>query len=350
MSISILGAGRMGTTVAYALSKLGHRISLIDNSAESLTLAQRTLNKLWEQGEILKVDHILGDVTDTTPSTVISCLPYHQNFELAKYCIDNRIAYCDLGGSVEVENQIKEYATNAKKSVMLSLGLAPGLINILVESLIKKHGVPESVFMYVGGLPQNNTWYDNKDYCCNWSVDGLLNEYKAPVEILSNGQLEIHNALEGYEEEDNFEAFFTSGGISHTLVDLQKKGVKNCSYRTLRYRGHLAKLKTLLDSGLTDEEVKKCLSNLYPFNPNDQVLIRIKFLSRENGGNLKINFSQIILSDMRFTAMARSTAFSAASVVDLVENKWIVPRNNNLISYRDIPLHRFFENLTKLGL
>ena len=52
------------------------------------------------------------------------------------------------------------------------------------------------------------------------------------------------------------EAFYTSGGVAHTIAVMKKRGDENCSYKTLRYPGHHKMVNFLIhESGLPDKTV-----------------------------------------------------------------------------------------------
>lgn len=61
--------------------------------------------------------------------------------------------------------------------------------------------------------------------------------------------------LENFEDPDlgKLECFITSGGLSTTPWSFEGK-IKNLDYKTIRYPGHHAKFKLLLDLGLLSED------------------------------------------------------------------------------------------------
>lgn len=337
MNITVLGAG-MGLAAAHALKKLGHAVLLIDKDVTVLDRANKQLEKV--EGEHAVATNISINFEH---DCILSCLPYFKNLELAKVCIDNGVRYCDLGGSVEVQNEIEIYAnTKGTKPVALSLGLAPGLINIVAESLIQKHGVPEELNMYVGGLP-SPTMHRTTEYRRTWSVDGLYNEYAAPCQALVEGEVVTEEGMSGIHQIGDYDAFMTSGGISNSLKSFKEHGIVHAKYFTLRHPGHYSEVKALLNSGLTDVQVKDAFTKLYPWTKDDMVVTAIQMYYN----NVQIAYSKVYFSDPEFSAMSKATGFSAASVVDLVAKG--IFDYKELVEYQDITPD-FFNNLTKLGL
>jgi Saccharopine dehydrogenase C-terminal domain len=101
--------------------------------------------------------------------------------------------------------------------------------------------------MRVGALPQYPS--NALNYNLTWSTDGVINEYCEPCEAIVNGELREVPPLEAREEFAldgvTYEAFNTSGGLG-SLCETLKGKVDNLNYKTIRYPGHAAIMKALL--------------------------------------------------------------------------------------------------------
>lgn len=336
--IGVVGAGNMGRAIAWGMDTLGHDLVVLDQSERALKACQKQIG-VHKHRFVCGKSYISLDDCDG----VISSLPYHQNYNLAEFCIDNKIAYFDLGGRVDVSDKINNYGrTHAYKPVLTDLGLAPGWVNIIAESMVatisnKQGRIPQSVKMMVGGLPQ--TPRNTLKYTCTWSYDGLINEYKDNCLILVNGLQDTVKGMEGYEfpissELGSLEAFYTSGGASHTIASLQKKGVLNCSYKTLRYPGHRELMNFLIhESKLSDDTIIEIFKRTCP--PEDDVVV-IK-VSVDG-----INFENIVESDEKFSAMQKATAFPIVSAAHTVLTNDF---SANVLKYTDIRVEEFNKTL-----
>ena len=107
----------------------------------------------------------------------------------------------------------------------------------------------------------------------------MINEYCEPCEAIVNGQLRETQPLEELEEFSLdgilYEAFNTSGGLG-TLCETLAGKVRNLNYRTIRYPGHAAIMKALLnDLRLRDrrELLKDILENAVPITLQDVVIV-----------------------------------------------------------------------------
>lgn len=356
--ITVLGAGNIGRTAANYLDALGYNVLLADSSEQALESASKDITGLKTNLTLLDDNTTFKDVVS---GTVLSCLPYHQNFEVAKFCIDTKRGYVDLGGSIEVTNQITRYYQYGQcasttgctigngSPLALNQGLAPGLINCKVWKVLEKFNTPpNSVLMAVGGLPgTNKTWWDDYGplkYTLTWSVDGLINEYKEDCEILKNGEIQTVKALSGHDKVDEvFEMFRTSGGAADTLREMQVLGVKNCEYKTIRYHGHRDIINFLFNyCNLSNEKLKEIFNKACP-RVRDTIYMLIKI----NDGPLEYREMSTINANVQSSAMARATAGPASAVVHCIENKKLA----GMISYKSIasePL--FWETLKLMGI
>ena len=379
MRAYVLGVGRMGTAIAYAMDKFGfHVIGMDSNPSASENIPRKVNHQQLEwfpNGDSVFGAHnneffIVSNAEDicrgleaqVKPDIVISSLPYHQTENVAKWCIDNGVRYCDLGGRVDVSENINAYAKEkATKPVFTDLGLAPGWVNILAEQGCKEiHGQVDEVKMMVGGLPEYHQSTKNPlRYAVTWSVDGLINEYRDDCLILEDGEIKTVKGMDGVEqiEGNNFgrmEAFYTSGGASHSIHSMKERGVKNCYYKTIRYRGHGDLVKFLIrDCDLDDDTLTKIFLSCGTAT-KDEVFV----VAEVKSGDKKWRKEKVVKSDDNFSAMQKSTAFSISSVAKIMAEGKLegdkeqhrdyhtqYPKN---LGYKDVPFEEFNNNLEQL--
>ena len=386
MRAYVLGVGRMGTAIAWAMDKLGFQVTGMDTNPEAANNMPFKVN--YEQSVDAAGNSVMGaprndffivkDAEDICkgivangprPDIVISSLPYHQTEIVGKWCVDNEVRYCDLGGRVDVSENINKHAKllsrgNPPRPVFTDLGLAPGWVNILAEQGVRElHGQAENVKMMVGGLPDYSESTNNPlRYAVTWSVDGLINEYRDDCLILEDGQIKTVRGMDGVEhiEGEKFgkmEAFYTSGGASHSIYDMQRKGIKNCSYKTMRYRGHGDMVRFLIrDCGLDDDTLNRIFLEGCGKANKDEVFV----VAEVSGGDKVWRQEKVIRSDEQFSAMQKSTAFSISSVAAImaegklegnkVQHRDYWEQYSPCLSYEDVPFEEFNNNLKKLGI
>jgi saccharopine dehydrogenase-like NADP-dependent oxidoreductase len=206
--------------------------------------------------------------------------------------------------------------------------------------------------MMVGGLPKNPEPRNPFKYNVTWSVDGLINEYKDSCNILRDGQVESVDGMEGLEDIDTeigpLECFYTSGGASHSIDSMIARGVRNCSYKTLRYRGHCRLVKFLIrDCYLPDS----CLKQLFQVgcSGSEKDLVIIKVLITTGGEEeTPLNKEIVVDSDDNLSAMQKATAFPISAVASIMAEGKLDGLSS--VSYGDIPQKEFNQKLSDLGI
>ncbi len=344
MKIALFGTGRMGRTIAHMIKKLGnHTIHSWDESAE--------LNSECDSHtscNVKEIDYIGSDF-----DLVISSLPYHLNSHIAKLCIDTGMPYCDLGGSVPVSKTINDLAKINNATVFTDLGLAPGWANILAEEAFQQiveqtSSAPDFINMRCGGLPETqvNTQTDPFNYSLTWSPEGLYNEYVDDSHVLQNGLIVRVPSLAEREmvRMDNFpdlEAFTTSGGASHTLDSMKQRGVSNCSYKTLRYKGHLDLMLYFLRRKRFDA---KQLAGLFNQDDTRDVVI-VEVEASCLSSNITYRKTKTVKTRGGYSAMQRATAGGLVSAI------FASPLNHGSpLTYTDIDIQMFNDNMKILGV
>jgi saccharopine dehydrogenase-like NADP-dependent oxidoreductase len=325
-------AGKMGQAIAYAMKKLGFGVLVADSNSEALI-------SFCSQNPEFTPIHINAGML-AKPDIVISAAPYDQNEGIAALCFQNGVKYCDLGGYPEYSSRIHNIA---KSQCFTDLGLAPGLVNFIAEEIYSKMPQAHTINLYVGGLPKEpgNGWLK---YAEVWSLKGLYANYKGMCDVIENGQSTHVKALSGHEKiNDKYEAFHTMGGLSSTLELMKNRGVRNCSYKTIRYLGHACCAKFLLDEcKMTEQEFEMTMRRACPPTP-DSVLIMVEALSDFDKYSKKLRIS----CDHRFSAMQRSTAFPISAVAAMMSRNEI-SSNNMVLNYADVSLSCFYATLDQI--
>lgn len=362
---AIFGIGNMGKVIAKTMVKLGYRVLCVDVSQKNLKALEKEIDSVYYDGFPIRnsLAKDISDILKSNPDIVISALPYHQTEVVAKYCINNGLRYCDLGGRRDVSERINDYARKkATVPIMTDLGLAPGWVNILSEwGYSQLHGA-DSIRMMVGGIPLIKIDDNPLNYVVTWSVDGLINEYRDDCEILCGGKIKKVKGMSGLEEVDvgllgTLEAFNTSGGASHTIPSMQERGVKDCSYKTLRYRGHRDIVRFLIrDCHLPD----KCLKQIFQVGCSSHadkgdIVIISSFVKK---GDLDFKKEIVVTASGGCSAMQLATATPISVVADLMAQGFFDDRQEQhkdhwvklpiVLSYKDIPFEQFDKKLREL--
>jgi saccharopine dehydrogenase-like NADP-dependent oxidoreductase len=257
---------------------------------------------------------------------VISSLPYYCNVAVAEAARDAGAHYFDLTEDVAVTRAVRELAAGADRAFVPQCGLAPGFVSIAANALIGHFDQLRSVKLRVGALPQhpNNVL----KYSLTWSTEGLINEYGNPCEAVVDGRALEVAPLEGLEEIEidgtPYEAFNTSGGLG-SLADSYGSRVQSMDYKTMRYPGHCAQMRLLMNDLKLNHDrdtLKRILENAVPQTLQDVVIVYVAVSGSQDGELREENYvSKIypqVVAGRLWSAIQVTTASGIAAVVDLV--------------------------------
>src|ERR1700676_2474779 len=347
--IVIVGAGKIGSMIAELLGGSGdYAVTVIDRS-------QQQLDRLETSAAVGKVaaDITQGDALRnllTGKFAVLSAAPYHATRTIAQAAKAAGAHYLDLTEDVASTRAVKQLATGARTAFIPQCGLAPGFITIVASDLASRFDELQDLRMRVGALPKFPS--NALNYNLTWSTDGVINEYCEPCEAIVNGVRREVPALEEREEFSldgvTYEAFNTSGGLGTLCDTLEGKGAPlNC--RTIRYPGHAAIMRALLnDLRLRDRRdvLKNILEHAVPTTLQDVVIIFVTVSGRNNGQLVQETYANKIYSrdvDGRtLSAIQITTAAAISTVLDLLANGQLPP--TGFLRQEDIPLKVFLEN------
>ncbi len=352
--VLVVGAGRMGSAISYALIKLGHYVIIHDIDTDSVGKAMKAVGDKLEPKEhedrFHGEDGLWDDVDLSNRDAVISAATYTANLDIAKKCIDAKVPYFDLGGHIATSDMIHDMAKLKGGQVFTDLGLAPGLVNILGEFACDEMELiddkPHTLKLRVGGLP--SPYYDMGllKYNLTWSVDGLINEYLDRCDVwFAGGHCKV-DGLTDIEEvrfSNNrvYEAFHTSGGLSHTLASAKRRGLREANYKTLRYKGHAQQIAFLHEAVKGDRaKLAELIKATTVSHEHDVVMIHVEV---EGTHNRLVKQYEIRPKD-GFTAMQRATAMSAVAAMNAVVD------TGTVLCYNDVVKPVFKADLAKLGI
>jgi saccharopine dehydrogenase-like NADP-dependent oxidoreductase len=328
--VLILGAGKIGALISGLLAESGdYEVTLGDvhsAAAEAVVKAHGSRNLRAVALDASDAGALAHHFGLHKPHAVVSSLPYYCNPAVAKAARKGNAHYFDLTEDVEVTHSVRRIARGASKAFVPQCGLAPGFISIAANELAKHFDELRSIKLRVGALPQhpNNVL----KYSLTWSTEGLINEYGNPCEAVVDGKL-VHAApLEGLEEIEIdgtlYEAFNTSGGLG-SLAESYGKQCEQINYKTMRYPGHCAQMRLLMnDLKLNTDRatLKRVLEHAVPQTLQDVVIVYAAVAGKQDGELREENYVNKIypqvIAGRLWSAIQVTTAAGITAVVDLV--------------------------------
>jgi len=281
---------------------------------------------------------------------VLSAAPFHLTTQIAEAAVAQGVHYLDLTEDVASTRRVKELAAGARTALIPQCGLAPGFVSIVAADLCRRFDSLHSVRMRVGALPQFPS--NALNYNLTWSTDGVINEYCEPCEAIVEGVLRQVPPLAEHEEFSldgvTYEAFNTSGGLGTLCETLQGK-VTHLNYKTIRYPGHAAIMKVLLNDLRLRERrhvLKDLLENALPVTLQDVVIVFVTVSGQREGWLMQETYahkvySQVVDGVLR-SAIQVTTASGICAVLDLLATGKLPARG--FVRQEEIALGDFLAN------
>jgi saccharopine dehydrogenase-like NADP-dependent oxidoreductase len=324
--VLLLGAGKIGRMIARLLIDSGdYAVVVGDVSPAAL---ERIASRVGADTRPVDVESPEQLVTAMAGcDTVISALSFVHNPRVAEAALAAGVSYFDLTEDVVTTRRVRDIAGRARDGqvFMPQCGLAPGFISIAARHLTGRFEKLDSVRMRVGALPLFPT--GDLKYNLTWSTDGLINEYCNPCEAIHDGHRAELLPLEGYEQflldGARYEAFNTSGGLG-TLCDTLDGRVRELNYKTIRYIGHCAAVRLLVNElrlGERREVLKNILESAVPVTFQDLVVTFCTVTGWRNGQLVQMTDARKMyhreISGENWSAIQITTAASVCAVLDL---------------------------------
>ena len=331
--ITILGAGLVGFPIALDLSK---------DTQFDVTLCDIRKDRLDSIHEKYGIKTIQADLSEAATirqlinkaDFVVSAVPGFLGFQTLKVIIEEGKNVADIAFFPEDLFELEELA--AKKGVIAvsDIGVAPGMSNLLTgygSSLLDK---TEKVRIFVGGLPKQRQL--PFEYRAPFSPIDVIEEYTRPARFIREGRLVEMPALSEPEYLEfsgigTLEAF-NSDGLRSLIRTID---CPDMIEKTLRYPGHIGKIKLLQEIGFfSAEKVNVNGQMIRPIDLTTQLLFPMWELKDEQD----LTVMQVVVEGIkdnrrtRYTweladqfdpasgihSMARTTGYTATAAVRLI--------------------------------
>lgn len=270
--IAVLGGGMMGSAIAIDLSS-GYAVEVLDLKENK---------KLSDRLKQLNIKTTLADLTDfksishliKEADLIIGAVPGYLGFKVLKDVLKAGKNIVDISFFSENPFQLNEMAERKNLTAVVDCGVSPGLSNLILGYHNKKMKV-EFYECLVGGLPFRRSL--PFEYSASFSPIDVIEEYTRPARLMENGKIVVKpplSELENLEIEPigTLECFNTDGlrTILKTML------IPNMKEKTLRYPGHISKIKFLTDCGFFNSESIKINGNsIRPIDFTAKILLPI---------------------------------------------------------------------------
>ena len=332
LHVVVLGAGRVGGAMAKDLAP-EFRVTVADRSEEALGrmgqagLATRAAD--LSNPEAVKAAVVNADL-------VVGAVPGFLGFPTAKAVLEAGKPLVDISFFDEDCFELDALAKAQNLTAIVDCGIAPGCHNIILGDLARQWDRVTAFECLVGGLPVIRTW--PYEYKAGFSPIDVIEEYTRPSRYVKDGRIVTFPALSEpelleFEGLGTLESFNTDGlrSILKTFPP-----VPDMKEKTLRYPGHIEKMRMLRESGFFNKEkiqvggvavspLDLTTALLFPLwfmeeGDEDFTVMRVTVEGEKAGLPVRKQFNLLDRYDRatKTTSMARTTGYSCTAAVRLL--------------------------------
>jgi saccharopine dehydrogenase-like NADP-dependent oxidoreductase len=332
--VAVLGAGLVGGLIARDLAEDDAiEVVAIDARGEALEPLQGIRRITTRRADLAHSADVVRAVADA--DVVALAVPGFMGTEALRAVIRARKPVADISFSPEDPLALDAEAKSAGVPAVVDCGVAPGLSNLFVGRSVASLDTTEEVLILVGGLPVRRVW--PFEYRLVFSLTDVIEEYTRPSRYRENGHEVVRPALSDPEYVElprvgTLEAFNTDG-LRTLLATIDAPNLKE---KTLRFPGHVEKMRMLRDAGffertpividgvavspraLTEALIRRAWT--LPAGDDEFTVLRVEVAGTKGGVPRRIVWDLYDETDKssRATSMARTTGFPCAIIARLL--------------------------------
>jgi len=330
--VVVLGAGRVGGAMARDLAS-DFKVTVADRSEAALSRMQG-FGLTTRAADLADLNGVKAAVADA--DLVVGAVPGFMGFHTAKAVLEAGKPLVDISFFDEDCFELDALAKQQNLTAIVDCGIAPGCHNIILGDLSRQWDRITSFETLVGGLPVIRTW--PYEYKAGFSPIDVIEEYTRPSRYVKDGKVVTFPALSepeliDFEGLGTLESFNTDGLRSIIKTFPQVPDMKE---KTLRYPGHIEKMRMLRESGFFGKEkiqvagvevspLDLTTALLFPLwfmqeGEEDFTVMRVTVEGEKAGQRMRKEFNLLDRYDRatKTTSMARTTGYTCTATVRLL--------------------------------
>ena len=378
MKVLLLGVGLQGKAALHDLVTSGvERIVAADLDVEAL--AEYCQAKGY--GDRVRYEPL--DAVDPAgaerlfaqrPDVAIDLLPAKFCTGLVHLAVKHRI---NLVNTYYVNPEIRALAAEAVQAgvtVLPEFGMDPGIDLVCLGHTVACLDSLESLYSYGAGFPEPAAANNAIKYKVTWTFAGVLNSYMRGGRFLKDGKIIEFNGREMFSPEflhtldlenlGTLEAFPNGDALKYLgMLNLDSKSVRSMGRFVLRWPGHSAFWKTLVDLNMLDEGcvevggvpvdrrefLQASMEPLLQYGPKerDVAVIRVDAIGLKDGRRTRVVTNCVDYRDLEtgFTAMTRTVGFTTSIGAQMIIRGDLKP--GILSPLRDVPFDLLAKDLRR---
>jgi saccharopine dehydrogenase-like NADP-dependent oxidoreductase len=378
MKILLLGVGMQGKAALHDLvrSEQVSEVTAADRDLDSL-LSWVESRRYGDRMRCTEVDAASPDSLDRLmaqrPDVAVDLLPARYVGNVASAAMRHGVHLVNTLYTRPAIREIADEAAERGVTILPEFGMDPGIDLVLTGHAIRWLDEVHEFYSYGAGFPESSAATNPLKYKVTWTFEGVLNSYRRAGRIIKDSQVveiadnemfcpeNIHTVdLAGL---GTLEAIPNGDSLKYAnLLGLDRSKLRNLGRYSLRWPGHSALWKKLVDLHLLDEEPvvvdgtrvdrRRFLSSVlephmqYEAHERDVVVVRIDVRGVKSGEEKRLVYQIIDRRDLStgLTAMSRTVGFTASIGAQMIGSGQISKRGV-LSPAVDVPYEPFVREL-----
>lgn len=335
MRVVVLGAGLVGGAIARDLARGGEfEVTVVDSSEVALARLAGEAGIVAVRTDLSASGAVRRAVEDQ--DLVVGAVPGNMGFATLRRVLECAKPVVDISFFPEDPFALDALAREKEVPALVDCGIAPGCSNLILGRMETELETVERFVCLVGGLPLVRSW--PWEYKAGFSPADVLEEYTRPARYVAGGRVVTVQALSEPELVEfpglgTLEAFNTDG--LRTLLSTVKAPFMQ--EKTMRYPGHIEKIRVLRESGFfATEPVEVGSVKVRPLDLTSRLLfplwhlaegeedltaMRVSIEGVRGGRRVRRTFEMLDRYDPATgtTSMARTTGYTCTAAVRLLK-------------------------------
>ncbi|RME06430.1 MAG: hypothetical protein D6803_06480 [Anaerolineae bacterium] len=380
MKVLLLGVGLQGKAALYDLAT-SPLVSHVIAADVDLTGVRPLLERLpADRVTAVQMDVRQPNLLETylqQVDAVVALLPKTLRLEVAPRVIHSGVHFVETSYALPEYQALGEEAAARGVTLLPEFGLDPGIDLVLAGRAVRELDEVHELHVYGTGVPEPKAANNPLKYKISWTFAGVLSAYQRPARMMQDGQIVELTPAQMFSPEyvrlmdvegiGRMEAYYNGDAVRYLDVFGVRDTVRSTGRYTLRWPGHSAFWKVLVELGFLNEEpievagtpvvprqfVHDLLAPQLQYAPDERDIaaIRVEAVGLKDGRQKRIVYQMVDYRDLEtgFLAMQRTVGFTASIGAQMIL-RGDIQKRGLLAPGRDVPSDVLIAELQKRGI
>ncbi len=383
MRVLLLGVGMQGKAALHDLVAATAVEDIVAADADLDRLESFVERRGWsgrvrcerlDAADSESLDRLMG----MRPDVAIDLLPTRFLVDVARAAVMHHV---HLVNTFYVPDDLTALDPEAREegvTILPEFGLDPGIDLVMLGEAARTLDTIEEMHSYGAGIPDSEAADNPLHYKVSWTFEGVLAAYRRPARRIRDGAIEEVAAGDIFSPQNvrevdipgvgRLEAFLNGDAVPYAgVLGLESAAVAAAGRYSMRWPGHCALWKSLMDLHLLDDEPVKLdgvpVDRLrflaeaigphiqYRAGERDLALVRVDVIGTQSGRRRGLRYELTDRLDLTtgLSAMSRTVGFTAV-IGALMIGDGRIRRRGVLSPVTDVPYDALLSELAGRGV